>query len=196
MTSSVLQEAVWPARAGAGLWVKRAALVAFGVAALTVASKVKAPLPFSPVPINLGAFAVLGLGAAYGPRLGLVTLLAWFALGAAGFAVFAGEGEAGLAYMTGGTGGYLAGYLLATALVGALARRGWDRSMGGMAAAMLLGNAAIYAPGLLCLNQFAGGWAQTLDWGLWPFLIGDALKLALAALLLPAAWRAVGRARG
>jgi biotin transport system substrate-specific component len=196
MSSRVLQEAAWPARDGAGLWIKRAALVAFGVAALTVASKVKAPLPFSPVPVNLGTFAVLGLGAAYGGRLALVTLLAWFALGAAGFAVFAGEEEAGLAYMTGGTGGYLAGYLVATALVGALARRGWDRSPVGMAAAMLLGNVAIYALGLAWLSQFAGSWAQTLDWGLWPFLAGDALKLALAAVLLPAAWKAVGRARG
>jgi biotin transport system substrate-specific component len=109
--------------------------------------------------------------------------------------VFAGEGDAGLGYMLGGTGGYLAGYVAATALVGALARRGWDRSVFGMAAAMALGNMLIYALGLMWLSRFAAGWAQTLEWGLWPFLAGDAIKLALAALVLPAAWKAVGEAR-
>jgi biotin transport system substrate-specific component len=146
--------------------------------------------------MNLGTFAVLGLAAAYGVRLGLVTLLAWFAIGALGFAVFAGEGRGGLDYMLGGTGGYLAGYLAATAVVGALARRGWDRSIHGMAAAMVVGNLLIYALGLMWLSGFAADWSQTLDWGLWPFLAGDAIKLALAALLMPAAWRAVGPARG
>ena len=195
MSERVLAEAFGP-REGTGLWVKRAALLAFGVAALAVASKVKAPLPFSPVPINLGTFAVLVLGAAYGPRLAAATLAAWLALGAAGMAVFAAEGQAGLAYLTGGTGGYLAGYLAAAVLVGALARRGWDRGVVGMAAALLAGNVAIYALGLAWLRPFAADWAQTLAWGFWPFLIGDAIKLALAAALLPAAWRLVGAARG
>jgi biotin transport system substrate-specific component len=151
-----------------------------------------------PVPITMGTFAVLGLGAAYGPRLGLVTILGYMALGALGFNVFAGTGEgaSGIAYMLGGTGGYLAGYVLATAALGVLARRGWDRSIMWMAAAMLIGNVIIYVPGLAWLTHLHGLDAPILEWGLTPFLIGDALKLALAALILPAAWKLVGNARG
>ena len=105
----------------------------------------------------------------------------------------------GLAYMMGGTGGYLVGFVLAAGLLGWLAGRGWDRNMGSMAVAMVIGNAVIYVPGLLWLGYLYAaekGWATVLDWGLWPFLVGDGLKLALAALILPLAWRFVGEARG
>ncbi len=64
-----------------------------------------------------------------------------------------------------------------------------------MTLAMLIGNVLIYMPGLLWLHQLTTGLAQTLEWGLWPFLIGDAVKLALGALILPLAWKAVGTAR-
>jgi biotin transport system substrate-specific component len=98
--------------------------------------------------------------------------------------------------MMGGTGGYLFGYVLATLALGVAARAGWDRSMGKMALAMLIGNALIYIPGLLWLGVLYGFDKPILAWGLTPFLVGDALKLALAAMLLPAAWKLVGRARG
>jgi len=196
MTNTVLSEA-WLPRAGARRVAMQAAMVAFGIALMTVAAKVKVPMWPSPVPITFGTFAVLAIGASYGLRLGVVTVLGYLLIGAAGADVFAGSGEtSGLAYMLGGTGGYLAGYLMAAAALGALARRGWDRSVGWMALAMLIGNALIYVPGLLWLHQFTAGWAQTLEWGLTPYLIGDALKLALAALLLPAAWRLTRAARG
>ena len=99
--------------------------------------------------ISLGTFAVLTIGAAYGPRLGLVTILGYLAIGALGFDVFAGSSaeKHGLAYMLGGTGGYLVGYLLAMLALGFAARRGWDRSVPGMAAAMLVGNVLIYVAG-------------------------------------------------
>ena len=100
------------------------------------------------------------------------------------------------AYMMGGTGGYLVGYVLATVALGALAARGWDRSMGRMAAALLIGNALIYVPGLLWLGQLYGWDKPILQWGLTPFLVGDAIKLALAAVLLPTLWKLVGKARG
>lgn len=192
----VLSEAVLP-REGSALLVKRILLVAFGVAALAVAAKIKVPLWPSPVPITLGTFAVLTIGAAYGARLGLLTILAYLAIGAVGYDVFAGSGgeKSGIAYMMGGTGGYLVGYALAALALGYLARRGWDRSVLWMALAMLIGNVLIYVPGLLWLHQFTTGWEQNLQWGLWPYLIGDALKLALAALVLPLAWMAVGEAR-
>ncbi len=197
MNSKSLIETLAPAE-GAALWARRAALVAFGVAALAVAAKIKAPIWPSPVPITMGTFAVLSLGAAYGARLGLATILAYLAVGALGYDVFATSSAEsnGLAYMLGGSGGYLLGYVLATAALGFAAARGWDRSVWRMALALLVGNALIYVPGLVWLHQFTSGWAQTLEWGLTPFLIGDALKLALAAALLPACWKAVGAARG
>ncbi len=191
----VLTEAAAPAT-GAALWVKRAALVAFGVAALAVAAKVK--VPFWPAPITMQTFAVLSIGAAYGLRLGATTVLAYLAIGALGFDVFTSSSATanGLSYMLGSTGGYLVGFALAAAFLGWAARRGWDRSHGRMALAMLAGNAIIYIPGLLWLGVLYGFDKPLLAWGLTPFLAGDAAKLALAALLFPLAWKAVGEARG
>lgn len=196
MTASVLSEQFWRAEGSARL-AKQAVLVVLGIAALAIAAKIKFPLPPSPVPVTLGTLAVLSVGAAYGPRLGLVTVLGYMLVGALGFDVFAGSSaeKAGLAYMMGGTGGYLLGYVLATLALGWAARAGWDRSVVRMGAAMLVGNALIYVPGLLWLSGFAESWAQTLDWGITPFLVGDALKLALAAVLFPALWKLVGNAR-
>jgi biotin transport system substrate-specific component len=197
MPPKLLQQTFGPA-AGAGLWIKRAALIAGGVAALTLAAKISVPMWPSPVPINLGTFAVLTMGAAYGPRLALATILTYMALGALGADVFAGtsSGTTGVAYMLGATGGYLLGYVLAAPALGALAARGWDRSPVRMAGALLLGAALIYLPGVLWLSTFAPDWATTLRWGVTPYLIGDAIKLALAALLLPGVWALVGSARG
>lgn len=181
---------------GGALRIKQAALVILGIACLAVAAKIKVPM--WPVPITMGTFAVLTIGAAYGARLGLVTILGYMIVGALGFDVFAGSSaEAyGLTYMMGGTGGYLVGYVLATVALGVLARRGWDRSLLWMALAMLIGNILIYAPGLAWLGQLYGWDKPILEWGLTPFLVGDALKLALAAMVLPLAWTLVGRARG
>ena len=181
---------------GRALLLKQAALVVLGIAVLAVAAKISVPM--WPVPITMGTFAVLTLGAAYGPRLGLVTTLGYMAVGALGFDVFAGSSaeKFGLAYMMGGTGGYLLGYVLATVLLGMLARAGWDRTAPKMALAMLLGNVLIYVPGLIWLGMLYGWDKPILAWGLTPFLVGDAVKLALAALVLPLAWKAVGRARG
>ncbi|MFT4793978.1 MAG: biotin transport system substrate-specific component [Paracoccaceae bacterium] len=197
MHAKLLHETFGPAQ-GAGLWIKRAALVALGVAVLVVSAKIKVPMWPSPVPITMGTFAVLTVGAAYGARLGLVTIIAYLAIGALGYDVFAGSSaeKFGLTYMMGGTGGYLVGYVLATLAVGALAARGWDRSPIKMALALLIGNALIYVTGLAWLSTIAPDWATTLQWGLTPYLIGDAVKLALAALLLPLAWKMVGNARG
>jgi biotin transport system substrate-specific component len=207
VSRDVLTEAIWPAE-GSSLWGRRAVLVALGIAALTIAAQVKVPVWPSPVMMSLGTFAVLTLGAAYGPRLGLATMLGWLLIGALGFDVFQNSTpeNRGLAYMAGPTGGYLVGYLLATLALGLAARRGWDRSVPGMALAMLVGNVLIYVPGLLWLAYLiAGGlfdpasyasvWDQTLAWGLTPFLIGDAVKLALAALVVPGLWKLVGAAR-
>lgn len=194
----VLSEAILPTE-GTALWLKRAVLVLLGIAALGIAAKIR--VPFWPVPLTMQTFVVLTVGAAYGMRLGVVTMLGYLLVGALGFDVFTSSSAEshGLAYMMGGTGGYLAGFVLAAAILGWLARQGWDRSIVKMAVALLIGNAIIYVPGILWLGHLYAetkGWATVLDWGLWPFLAGDALKLALAALLLPVAWSAVGKARG
>lgn len=195
---SPLAEVLMPA-AGTALRVKQAALVVLGIAVLAVLAKIKLPIPPSPVPVTMGTFGVLAIAAAYGPRLGLTTILGYMLVGALGFDVFATSSAElnGLTYMMGSTGGYLLGYVLATVALGWAATRGWDRSVLSMAGAMLIGNALIYVPGLAWLSVLYAdaSTAQILAWGITPFLIGDAMKLALAALLLPAAWKLVGRAR-
>ena len=194
-TRSVLADILGP-QSGTALRVKQAVLVVLGIAVLAIAAKIKVPM--WPVPITMGTFAVLSIGAAYGARLGLVTILGYLIVGALGFDIFAGSSaeKFGLTYMMGGTGGYLVGYVLATLALGALAQRGWDRSFKWMALAMLIGNVLIYVPGLLWLGQLYGWDKPILAWGLTPFLVGDAIKLALAAMVLPALWKLVGDARG
>jgi len=113
-------------------------------------------------------------------------------LGGAGLGVFAG-GAAGWSHLTGMTAGYLAGFVLAAALVGYLAQRGWTQSAKGTMAAMLLGNLVIYLPGLIWLAQFAPDWPTALQWGLYPFIPGDVLKLIIAASLLPPLTRYLSR---
>ncbi len=197
MTDRVLAEAIGPDE-GTALRIKQAVLVVAGIALLTLAAQIKVAVPPSPVPVNLGTFAVLTIGAAYGPRLGLATILGYMIIGALGFDVFASSTAElnGVSYMMGSTGGYLFGYVLATLALGLLARRGWDRSVLLMAVAMLIGNVILYVPGLVWLGQLYGWDKPILEWGLTPFVIGDAMKLALAALLLPAVWKLVGKARG
>lgn len=197
MTDRVLTETFGPSE-GAALRIKQAFLVVAGIALLAIMAKIKLPVPPSPVAVNMGTFAVLTIGAAYGARLGLVTIIGYMLIGALGFDVFQSSTAelSGIDYMTGSTGGYLLGYVMATVLLGALARRGWDRSVVWMAVAMLAGNIILYVPGLLWLGQIHGWDKPILEWGLTPFVIGDLMKLALAAMILPAAWKLVGRARG
>ena len=176
---------------------KQAVMVILGVAVLALTAKMQFFVPGSPVPVTMTTFAVLTIGAGYGARLGALTIAGYLAVGLMGFDVFAGSSaeKFGLIYMMGGTGGYLVGYLLAAFALGIAARKGWDRSVVTMGLAMLVGSALIYIPGLLWLNTFASGWEQTLAWGITPFLIGDALKLALAAVVVPALWKLIGSAR-
>lgn len=195
MNKPALVEVFGPSE-GTALRVKQIAMVVLGMALLAISAKIS--IPMIPVPITMGTFAVLTIGAAYGPRLGMATILGYMIIGMAGFDVFAGaSAEAfGITYMMGGTGGYLVGYVLATLALGMAARQGWDRSIGMMALAMFIGNALIYIPGLLWLGTLYGWDQPILQWGFTPFIIGDVLKLALAALILPAVWKLVGKARG
>lgn len=168
------------------------ALALAGSIALCVSAKIQ--VPFYPVPMTMQTFVVLMVGMAFGWRLGAATVLLYLAQGALGLPVFAGTPEKGigLAYMTGPTGGYLLGFVFAAALAGWLAERGFDRNVMLTAVAMLLGNAVIYIPGLLWLGAVVGWDKPVLEWGLTPFLFGDATKLALAALLMPMLWKLPG----
>ncbi|MBX3579503.1 MAG: biotin transporter BioY [Rhizobiaceae bacterium] len=161
------------------------ALVLAGTALLTLSAKVS--VPFFPVPMTFQSLVVLLIGAAFGPRLAAATLVAYLAEGAIGLPVFAGTPEKGigLAYMAGPTGGFLVGFLLAAVLVGWLTRLGAARSFSTSALAVLAGTVAIYLPGLLWLGAVVGWDKPVLEWGLYPFLYGDALKLVIASLALP-----------
>ena len=144
------------------------------------------PLPFTPVPITGQTFAVLLCGAALGARLGTASMLLYITEGVAGLPVFAvAPGAASY--------GYLAGFVVAAFIVGWFADLGWTKDLSRTITAMIAGEIAIYFFGLLWLAHFVPP-TKVLDFGLYPFLIGDAIKLAAAAVVLPGGWR-LSRAR-
>lgn len=151
----------------------------------------KVSIPFWPVPLTMQTLVVLMIGMAFGARLGAATVALYLLEGAAGLPVFSGTPEKGLglAYMMSTTGGYLFGFVVAAGAVGFLAERGWDRNLSTTALAMLIGTVLIYIPGVLWLGMVLGWDKPILSWGLTPFLAGDALKLVIAAVLMPSLWR-------
>lgn len=170
--------------------VRDLALVAGAAAFTGVAAQVAIPLPFTPIPISLQTFAVLLSGAALGPLRGGAAMGLYLLAGVAGVPWFA-EHNSGIGFPS---FGYIIGFMLAATLVGALARRGADRSLRGTATMMVAGNLVIYAVGVPYLALAIGvGLPKATGLGVLPFLVGDALKIALAAGLLPAAWRLSGR---
>ncbi len=191
------------------------ARVAFEVSCAVVGSllvaglaQISFPLPFTPVPITGQTLGVLLVGAAYGPGLGAATLVLYLVWAVAGLPVLApnpdGTHDTGVAVLgvASATAGYLWGFVLAAGLVGWLSRRGWDRSFRSSIGAMLLGSIVIYAVGLPWLHRalppLVGGPVpveETLQLGLYPFIIGDTLKLLAAAGVLPLAWAVLRRLR-
>ncbi len=165
-------------------------LIVFGVAFIALFAQLR--IEIGPVPITGSTFGVLLIAAAYGLNLGVLTIICYLIVGALGLPVFQGF-TAGLAVLKGATAGYLVGFIFATVLVGYLAQRGWDKYFLSTALAMLLGNILIYIPGLVWLNNLAPDWQTTLQWGLIPFIVGDIIKLLLAAALLPDVWKFLGR---
>tara|TARA_B100000963_G_scaffold359960_1_gene388917 strand:- start:682 stop:1356 length:675 start_codon:yes stop_codon:yes gene_type:complete len=157
--------------------------VIVGITLLTASAHIK--IPFYPVPLTMQTLVVLGIGMIYGAGLGGATLLGYLVAGFIGLPVFAGG--AGMAYMMGPTGGYLAGFFAAAVVLGSLAERGWTRNWATAAAAMLVGNAIIYLLGVGWLTSIIG-WDKAVQFGLLPFLFGDALKLIIAALGVPYLW--------
>lgn len=173
--------------------VRDVTLVVAGALLIYLTARIVFLVPGSPVPITGQTFGVLLVGGALGFRRGLVAVGLYVLLGVIGLPFFA-EGKGGLTVIWGATGGYLIGFAVAGALVGRLAELGWDRKIGGALGAMLLGNAVIYAIGLPWLGVVTSSNPEaTIALGLTPFLLGDALKLVLAAVLFPVAWWVVGR---
>ncbi|HQG48617.1 MAG TPA: biotin transporter BioY [Sedimentisphaerales bacterium] len=148
-----------------------------------------------PVPVTGQTFAVLMLAALLGSQRGVLCILAYLAEGLMGLPVFS-QGRAGLAMFFGPTGGFLLGFVPAAYVVGALAERGWDRRAATTMLAMVLGSVAMYACGLAwlsCLDNLLGRplGGSVLAVGLYPFLVGDVLKIVLATFLLPCGWKLI-----
>lgn len=144
-----------------------------------------------PVPITGQTFAVLMIGALFGAKRGSLCILTYIVEGSVGLPVFA-HGRSGFAILLGPTGGYLVGFIAAAYIMGLLAERGWDRRAGTTVLAMVFGNTAIYAFGLLWLYCLMRINKTVLTMGLYPFIIGDLLKISLAAVLLPSGWKLLG----
>lgn len=175
---------VWPAGAAQPSSMLRGVLlVAVGTALLTLSAKVNVPLPY--VPMTLQSLVVLLIGAVYGWRLGVATILAYLAEGAVGLPVFAGP-LAGMVYMAGPTAGYLAGFVPAAFVAGWLGERGWDRSIGRLATVMAIGHMVMLAAGFgwLAVGMKLGADKAWLV-GVVPFIAGSVVKSALGAVLLP-----------
>lgn len=175
-------------------------LVGIGIGILTLSAKVQ--VPFWPVPMTMTTFAVILIAAAYGSRLGVATIVAYIAAGAAGLPVFSGP-VAGPAYLVGTTAGFIWGYIAAALIVGLAADRGWDRSLPKLGLAMLVGDAVLFTLGFLWLAFLAQlssgatgiGVAAAWENGIEPFILGDLVKIALAATLVTAGWSLMTRSR-
>jgi len=182
--SPLFADRIWP-RTGENRLLRFVALAVLGTVLLTLSAKVK--VPFYPVEMTMQTCLVLLIGAAYGPRLAVATVLLYLAQGAAGLPVFTGTPERGLglAYMTGPTGGFLLGFVASAALAGVLAERGWLRSLPSALVGLLAADALVFIFGLAWLSTLIG-WDRALAGGLYPFLLSEAVKVGLAALLVVA----------
>ncbi len=201
VSSSTLTAELLPASALPRM-IRNTMLVLAGSA--IVAASARLTIPLEPVPVTGQTFGVLVVAMALGSRLGTLAVAAYLIEGLAGLPVFAG-GSSGPAAIAGPSGGYLIGYLPAAWLIGSLAERGWDRTVTRTALAMLAGNAALYLPGLCWLGWQISTTLSPVDlgdqsfvmvvlWaGLFPFVPGDAIKLALAAAVMPLGWKLANR---
>jgi biotin transport system substrate-specific component len=180
-------------------WAIRAGGVLFMTALTAAAAQVSFSIPFTEVPFTLTPMAVLMAGLTLGPRLGLLSQVLYLAAGVLGAPVFAiSPLPPGAARLIGPTGGYLMSYPFAALVTGYLAERGFDRRHATSVLAMLAGLIVIYTCGVLWLGLYAGtsgpiGISAALAGGLYPFVLADILKVLVAAAIMPALWRLIGR---
>ena len=173
--------------------LSNAALVVSGVLGLAVLAQIAVPVPGSPVPVTGQTLGVLILGTAYGSTLGVTTFAIYILVGIAGAPVFANSGH-GWDRIAGATGGYLVGMLVATFILGQLARFRLDQNFLTALPSMLIGTITTFSFGLVWLHQYTGeSWNWTIEKGLTPFIVGEVLKIVIAGTSLPAVWRVVNR---
>jgi biotin transport system substrate-specific component len=169
----------------------QAALVLGGTGFLAVMAQIALPIPGSPVPVTGQTLGALLLGTAYGASLGFTTFITYLAIGIAGAPIFA-SGSHGIHRLSGATGGYLFGMLLASFVTGLLAKRAWDRKLTTSVFVMVIGEIVIFASGLIWLHHVAAqSWSWTISKGFTPFILGEVLKIAIASTALPLVWRLV-----
>ena len=166
-----------------------------GAGFLAVMAQIAIPVPGSPVPVTGQTLGVLLIGASYGPALSISTVALYLAIGAAGAPIFS-NGGSGFAKLVGPTGGYLAGMVLTSLVLGYLATKKWDARFRTALQAMLIGEVLTFIPGLIWLQHATGkDWSWTISAGFTPFILGEAIKIALAAVTLPAIWKVVDKRR-
>lgn len=170
-------------------WAGQLALVVAGSVLVALLAQVSIRLPFTPVPVTGQTLAVLLVGGALGGWLGGFSILLYLLEGAVGLPVYANHAS-GLASF-GATGGYLVGFVVMAFVVGRLAERGWDRSLLKSIAAMVLGEAVLYAIAVPWLGLYVG-MSHAIPLGFLPFILGDGVKLLIAGGLFPATWKLVG----
>jgi biotin transport system substrate-specific component len=173
--------------------LSNAVLVVSGVLGLAALAQIAIPVPGSPVPVTGQTLGVLILGTTYGSTLGVTTFALYILAGIAGAPVFANSGH-GLDRIVGATGGYLIGMLVATFVLGQLARFRLDQKFLTALPSMLIGTLTTFSFGLVWLHQYTGqSWSWTINAGLTPFIVGEVLKIAIAGTSMPAIWRVVNR---
>jgi biotin transport system substrate-specific component len=200
---TTLALAVAPSRARSNSLGYQLALALVGSWLIAGLAQLSIHLPFTPVPITGQTLGILLVAASLGPAFGALSVALYLGQALLGVPVLAPNGDGshdvGLAVLgsAAATGGYLWGFLVASAIVGNLARQGWDRSLQGSIGMFFVGELVIFAIGIPWLMRAVDvELEEALALGLYPFVVGDAIKLLLAAVLLPAAWRLTRRAGG
>jgi biotin transport system substrate-specific component len=171
-------------------------LVLAGTGLVAACAQISVNLGFTPVPVTGQTFAVVLVGAALGSIRGTLSLILYLWLGVAGAPIYA-DHKHGWDVLTGASGGYVVGFVVAAMLTGYLAEKRWDRRFSSAVTTMLTGNVIIYLVGLPWLSwQLNTNLEKTPEYGLYPFVPGDVFKLYLAGATLPVAWRIVERVKG
>ena len=193
MHSGSLRATVFPRSTA----LTEALFVVGGIGFISLLAQIAIPVPGSPVPVTGQTLAVLLIGTTYGARLGFITFATYILAGVAGAPIFAPSATAanhGLDRLLGATGGYLVGMLIASLLLGYLADRKADQKFRTSFPALLFGDLIIFTFGLVWLHASLDlTWAATFKAGLTPFILGEALKIAITATSLPLVWRKISR---
>ena len=193
MHSGSLRATVFPRSTA----LTEALFVVGGIGFISLLAQIAIPVPGSPVPVTGQTLAVLLIGTTYGARLGFITFATYILAGVAGAPIFAPSATAanhGIDRLLGATGGYLVGMLIASLLLGYLADRKADQKFRTSFPALLLGDLVIFTFGLAWLHASLDlTWAATFKAGLTPFILGEALKIAITATSLPLVWRKISR---